>query len=77
MFSQDINTSIGRVIDINIPITSPQTTEVSVDEMIDQKYSGKFLVTAVRHKFSVHTNNYVCSLGLKRTSNQGEFDGTR
>ncbi len=77
MFSQDMNTSIGRVIDINIPITSPQTTEVSVDEMIDQKYSGKFLITAVRHKFSVHTNNYVCSLGLKRTSNQGEFDGTR
>jgi|11_taG_2_1085331.scaffolds.fasta_scaffold00732_7 hypothetical protein len=77
MFSQDMNTSIGRVIDINIPITSPQTTEVSIDGMIDQKYSGKFLITAVRHKFSVHTNNYVCSLGLKRTSNQGEFDGTR
>ena len=77
MFSQDINTSIGRVIDINIPITSPQTTTVSVDDVLDKKYSGKFLVTSVRHKFSVHTNNYVCSLGLKRTSNQGEFDGTR
>ena len=77
MFSQDKNTSIGRVIDINIPITSPQTTTVSVDDVLDKKYSGKFLVTSVRHKFSVHTNNYVCSLGLKRTSNQGEFDGTR
>jgi hypothetical protein len=71
MLAYEENTSIGRIIDINIPKPSPSTVRNNAEAILDQKYSGKFLITNVRHKFSFYepAENYVAALTLKRTSN--------
>ena len=72
MLAYDTNTSIGRVIDINIPKPSPLVTSSEASDVADEKYSGKFLVTNVRHKFNIPQNNYVAALTCKRTLSVGD-----
>lgn len=72
MLSQENNSSIGRVISINIPKPDPSMTVNTSDEVIDKKYSGKYLISNVCHKFTFNSTNnrevYIATLRLKRTS---------
>jgi hypothetical protein len=72
MLSTEKNTSIGRVISINIPKTDPIMVGSSIQDVIDRKYSGKFLIANVCHKFTFNDENnreiYIATLRLKRTS---------
>ena len=77
MLKDEANTSIGRVIQVEIPKTRPQTTPNDADLVIDNKYSGKFLISSVRHKFRIIPDqSYVASIKIKRASSADDTSTT-
>lgn len=69
MLSQESVTSIGRVIDIHIPKDQPLLHTSSVEQILDKKRSGRWLISRSRHTFSVD-GTYTCALSLQRTASE-------
>lgn len=59
----NMNMRVGQVVEMNLPAATVGTSE---QKPIDMLYSGKYLITAIRHK--VDRVKYVCILELSKDS---------
>lgn len=67
------NTSIGRLMYIQVAKNQPVHSSASTEVLMDKKRSGAFLITRATHSFKVNdgqagASGYVVALGLERTS---------
>jgi hypothetical protein len=65
MLSRKEKTSVGCVIDIQVPKDQPAYKEKDPDKLIDKKRSGKFIITSCRHKFALE-GLYHAAIELQR-----------
>lgn len=65
MLGHEQHTSVGTLIEIKIPKDQPAMNENSEDVTVDKKRSGLFLITDVRHTFTID-GEYRASLSVAR-----------
>ena len=68
----DNSTSVGTIIDVQIPIDRPQTTQLSEEDILDTKRSGQYLITACRHKLDGN-GGYYAALRLQRAESPDDL----
>jgi hypothetical protein len=56
----------GDIVDINLPYTA--STKTSKDEKYDNIYKGKFLITKLRHDFSMVDKSHVMNMEAVKDS---------
>lgn len=65
MLAHEEQSSVGTVIDVLVPKDQPSVRSTDEDRTVDKKRSGFFLITNVRHRFTVD-GDYKASLSLAR-----------
>lgn len=58
-----LNYSVGNTIDLKLPVLEEQEKP---EKKLDQLFSGKYLITAVRHK--IDRKNYACIMEISKDS---------